>query len=475
LAIQSVLRKVKYLIIDMAIRPKWRRPAILFLAVTAALLVPAASVRAQTTPQLNAPAQNNGPIVISLDDAIQLARQNDLAYATAHANQATTAIDGYLAKAALLPTATYHNQILYTQPNGERNQGGQIGNQAAPIFIANNSIREYASQATVNETIGLKQFANVKAADATAAQASAELEIARRGLVATVVELYYLVSDTAAKQKLMAEALREAQAFTDLTRKREAAREVAHADVVKAELQQEQRQIDLSNAKVVAEAARLNLAVLLFSDPRTTYKTQPLSTIQMMPTHDEVNGEAMAHNPEIMSAMAALKASDAGVEAAWASYFPDFALNFNYGIDAPQFAKNGPDGVKNLGYSISGTLDVPVWNWFSTQKRVRQSEIRRSVASVALSAAQRALIANLEEAYVQASAAHEQIALLNESVKTANESLHLTNLRYEAGEATALEVVDAQNAAIAARNAQADGIVRYETALANLQILTGRP
>jgi outer membrane protein TolC len=47
-------------------------------------------------------------------------------------------------------------------------------------------------------------------------------------------------------------------------------------------------------------------------------------------------------------------------------------------------------------------------------------------------------------------------------------------LRYQAGEAIALEVVDAQNTLTAARNAYDDGLVRFRVALANLQILTGR-
>jgi outer membrane protein TolC len=458
----------------MGMRLEAQRTTLLGLVGIFLVLGPAAVVLAQTSAQLTSPGTESGPVVISLDQALERARKSDVAYATARATQGTTAIDSYLAKAALLPTASYHNQLLYTQPNGQRNMGGQVGNQAAPIYIANNSIREYASQATITETIGLKQFADVKAADANAAQASAELEIARRGLIATVVSLYYAVADAEAKQQLMSQASSEAQSFTDLTRKREEAREVAQADVVKAELQQEQRQIDLSNAKLATETARLNLAVLLFSDPRTPYRTEPLTSVEPMPTRDQVDAEANTHNPEIKSAMAALKAGDAGVEAAWASYLPDLALNFNYGIDAPQFAVNGPDGVRNLGYSISGTLDIPVWNWLGTQKRIKQSKIRRSVARVALTSAQRTLIANLEEAYAQARATHEQLGLLNESVQTAAESLHLTNLRYRAGEATALEVVDAQNAAIAASTAQADGALRYQVSLANLQILTGK-
>ena len=56
----------------------------------------------------------------------------------------------------------------------------------------------------------------------------------------------------------------------------------------------------------------------------------------------------------------------------------------------------------------------------------------------------------------------------------ARESLHLTDLRYENGEGTVLDVVDGQNTLISAENAQADGVVRYQTALAQLETLTGR-
>jgi outer membrane protein TolC len=95
------------------------------------------------------------------------------------------------------------------------------------------------------------------------------------------------------------------------------------------------------------------------------------------------------------------------------------------------------------------------------------------VAKVTLTAAQRKLIATLEEAYAEANAALTQLDLLDLSVRTAAESLRLTKLRYSAGEATALEVVDAQNAYVSSGTAREDGAVRYQTALAELQLLSG--
>jgi len=418
-------------------------------------------------------AQSDTSHRLTLAETIMQAQANEPIFASALAAQRSAHIDGYLAKAALLPSVTYHNQMLYTQPNGQTNQGGQAGSQASPVFIANNAIHEYTSQAVVNETLGLKQFANAQVASANAARATAELEIARRGLVSAVVNLYYTVSITREKARIQAEAVIEAQSFTTLTQKREMAREIAHADVVKAQLQMQQRQRDLTDANVAAEKARLELGVLLFPDPRTPFTTDPPAAAPTLPTREEVNQLASNNIPEVRSALADVNATNAGVKSARAAYLPDLGLNFTYGIDAPQFANHGPDRVRNLGYSISGTLDIPVWDWFSTQKRIRQSEIQRDAAKVNLTAAQRRMIATLEESYSEAAAARNQLDLLDQSVHTAEESLTLTKLRYAAGESTALEVVDAQNSYLSAQTAQADGFVRFQTALAALQVLTG--
>ncbi|QNI32946.1 TolC family protein [Alloacidobacterium dinghuense] len=415
-----------------------------------------------------------GPIAITLDAAIHRAQANEPAFAASAAESKAASLDRSIARAALLPTATYHNQILYTQPNGQQNQAGQgVGSQPSPRFIANNAVREYASQGIVNETVGFAQFAEVKRASAAAAFADAQFEVARRGLVETVVNLYY--SSIAADQKVVVakRAAAEADSFADLTGKREAAREAAHADVVKAQLEQQQRHRDLADANVVAERAKLELAVLLFPDPRTPYTLATDQNVPEVPTRAAVEAAATSNNPDLRSALAALKQSDAEVQAARAAYLPDLGLNFTYGIDAPQFAVNGPDGVRNLGYSGSVTLDIPVWDWLSTQHKVKQSEIRRDATRVALNATQKRLIANLEEAYSEATAAHDQLASLDQSAQTAAESLRLTKLRYTGGEATVLEVVDTQNALTTAENAREDGVVRYRAALANLQTLTG--
>ena len=447
---------------------------ILFLLVLASTFPAPASGQAPGAVSGAVPPAANQPILVTLQEAIRRAEANEPAYAAAAAAGVSAELDRSIARAGLLPGVNYYNQALYTQPNGLLNQAGQgVAPQPAPRFIANNAVREYASQAIINETLGLGQLAAVHRADAAAALAQAEMEISRRGLVAAVTVLYY--GSLAADRKLTVaeQARKEAANFTALTEKREKQRYAAYADVVKAQLTEQQRDREVEEAGVATEKARLELGVLLFSDPQTPYRLQAPVGVEPLASKAEVEAAAARNNPEIKGALAALQVSNADVEAARASYLPDMGLNVTYGIDAPQVAVNGPDGVRNLGYSASVSLNIPVWDWLSTQHRVKQSEIRREAARVALSATQRQLIAQLDEAYSEAKAARHELASLDASVATAAESLRLTKLRYTGGEATVLEVVDAENSYVTAENAREDGRVRYEAARANLQTLTG--
>ena len=246
------------------------RGSALVLGVASLLCHP---VGAQT--QQPAGVAQQTPEVITLDQAIERAQTNEPIFAAALAQSRTSALDRSIARSSLLPSVTYHNQYLYTQPNGEFISLGQgAGAQAAPRFIANNAVHEYMSQAVVNELIGLKQVADIRLANASSALATAELEVARRGLVVTVVGLYYGALASDGKLAAAKRAADEANDFTSLTQKREGAREVARADVVKAQLQQQQRQRDFADATVTAERMHLELASLLFPDPRTPYTLQ---------------------------------------------------------------------------------------------------------------------------------------------------------------------------------------------------------
>ena len=431
-----------------------------------------------SAPQSSAAAAQTSPAAIGLDEAIARARASEPAFAAAAAQAKIAKLDQSIAKSALLPNAVYNNQFIYSQGGA-----GIVGNPAKvkdprqtssslPRFIANNGVHEYLSQASVTENIGPQQFNAVSKAMASLSIATAELEIARRGLVAAVVGLFYASSTADRRIAVAQRAANEATSLTTLTQQREAAREAAHADVVKAQLEQQQRDRDLADVKLDAEKARLDLAVLLFPDPRTPY-TLLVPDTPPVPARADVEAALAKNNPDLASAMASSHLANLNVTSARLDYLPYLSLNYSYGIDAAQFGLNNVLGDHNLGYSASATMNIPLWDWFATHDRVLQSEFLRDRARTELTNTQRKLIAALDEDYAEAVAAHDQLDSLNLSVTTAAEGLRLMRLSYTAGETPILEVVDAENSLTAAELAREDGIVRYQTALANLQLLTG--
>lgn len=466
--------------LKISLRGAWRTG----LAVGALVAAPCVSVLAQSqsgTPsdgqQATAPAAP--AVMISLQEAIKRAQANEPTFVSAVADSKVAGLDKSIARAGLLPTARFSGEGLYVQPNRLYELGGEGVTNTDPRFVsADARPREYISQGIVDETLSIGNLAALRRADAAAAVAAAELEIARRGLVATVTGLYYGVAAADHKLAIAQQAEKEAADFTKLTGQREQAREAAHADTVKAQLEQQGRERELSDAKLNADKARLELGVLLFPDPRTAYTIDAPEAPAALASRNEVNQLAAKNNAELKSALATLNMSNADVLAARGAYLPTIGLNYTYGIDANEFAANGPltpDGIRarNLGYSAAVTVNLPVWDWLSTEHKMKQSEIKRDAAKVALTATQRRMIAQLDELYAEAQASRDQLASLDASVATAAESLRLTKLRYTGGEATVLEVVDAQTAFITAENAREDGRVRYQSALAQLQTLTG--
>lgn len=414
--------------------------------------------------RLLAPAQAANSITLTLADAITRARANNPAFQAALVHLGIARENRLQAQAALLPSVDYNNGFIYTEGNGT----------LTGRFVANNGVHEYISEGAVTQNFGLAQFAEYRRSAAEQALARAKAEIAARGLTVAVVQAYYGLQAANTKATNTRAAADEAQRFLQITRELEQGGEVAHSDVIKAQIQAETQQRAVEDAALAAEQARLNLAVLVFPNFFQDFTVADAldQSPALLPMAD-VQQMAEKNNPELAAAFAAVNVAARDVQLAEAAHIPMLSLNYWYGLDANQFARYAPQGFPNLGYSAAATLNIPVWHWGAIESKIRQAELQEKQAKVELSAAQRTAIADLTSFYAEAKTARGQLDSLRSSMDLAAESLRLTNLRYKAGEASALEVVDAQNTLTTARIGYSDGLLRYHVALANLQTLTG--
>jgi len=410
------------------------------------------------------------PLTLTLKDALARARFNEPQYRAALTDYGVARQTAVQTRAGLLPNAAYNGQYIYTQGNGT----------STARFIGANGVHEYISEGNVHQAFSLQNMAEYRRARAQEALAKAKSDIAARGLVVTVVQAYYGFVVAQRKYSTAQRAADEAGHFFDITQRLERGGEVAHSDTIKAQLQFLQQQRALQDAEVEIERSRLELAVLIFPNFNQNFATvDDLENIEPLPSFQEVEAEAGKNSPQLRGALAALKAANQEVAVAWNGFLPSLGLDYSYGIDANHYAVNGFDSatgrtVKNLGYAATATLELPLWNWGASRSKVKQAELLRDQAKVELSFAQRKAVADLKTFYSEAQASRSEMESLRQSADLAGESLRLTSLRYQAGEATVLEVVDAQNTLTLAQNGLGDGQQRFRVALANLQTLTGQ-
>jgi len=434
------------------------------------ILLFAALASSQQSNQVSAES-SAAPATITLQDALARARANEPQYRTALTNYGVARQNTVQSRAALLPNVNYNAQYLYTQGDGAGN----------PRYIANNGVHEYVSQGVVHQTLSLQNAAEYRLARAQEALAKANAEIATRGLVVTVTQAYYGFVVAQRKYSTAQRAAAEAEHFFDVTQKLEHGGEVAHSDTIKAQLQQQQQQRALQDAQLEMDRSRMELAVIIFPNFNENFSAiDDLENLQPLPSFQEAEAQAGKQNPQLAAALASLRAANQEVAVAWNSFLPSLGFDYFYGIDANQFATKGIDDsvfphrrVDNLGYSAAATLDIPIWNWGAGRSKVKSAHLQRDQAKLELSFAQRKMVADLKTFYSEAQTGRSELESLRQSVDLAAESLRLTTLRYQAGEATVLEVVDAQNTLTLAQNALGDGQIRYRVAVANLQTLTG--
>lgn len=399
----------------------------------------------------------------------------DPAVRLAEANAKIAAEKIVQTRTANLPIVAANSQFLYTEGNGT----------PAARYIANNGVHEYIAQGDVHQSLSVANIILYRQSIVAAALSRDQAEIAKRGLVVAVVLNYATAVAANLKYQTQQQATQAAQDFLQTTQKLQTGGEVARADVVKAQIQFDDSRVALQDAELVRENARVALALMVFPDVNQNYElVDDPAQILLLPEFDDAEAAARQHNPALDAAFKAEQAASKGVAAARADYLPTVTFDYFYGIDANHFATTTPSNprldpelrggpIQNLGYSALASLSIPIWNWGATHSRVKSAEDLQQVAASDLKYAQRKLIADLKTFYGEARVAKSELDIRREGAANAEESQKLTLLRYKAGQATALEVVDAEATLSLERNAYYDAETRYATALANLATLTG--
>jgi outer membrane protein TolC len=404
------------------------------------------------------PCPPDGPITLSLEEAIRFALKNNprLRQAAARVEGAQAGVD--IAFAPFLPQANTH--FRYAGFSSPVLPAGSF----VPAVLQGGATTFMLAEAGVQWTVydfGRRDGGYGQAISQARIE-KLSLERARQTIAFEVTQAYAQALFARANQRVREQALRQAEAILKDTRAR---REAGVADpeaVLRAEVEVSQAREELVGARqlVLDAASTLNLslgrpAVLPVQVQDVARPTPPGQSLE------EALERAVTKRPEVEMAREAVVQAAYGEKAARAELLPRVMVRGT----VLRVDSNGPLEGWLAGAGLH--IDQPLYDG----GRYR-AEIRRLHAQVAgATAALQTMLDNIGQqvnlAYQAISTQQERIRLGEMAVAQSGENLRLTLVKYDNGNATPTDVVDAQTALTRAQT-------RYYAALYELLDGLGR-
>jgi multidrug efflux system outer membrane protein len=157
--------------------------------------------------------------------------------------------------------------------------------------------------------------------------------------------------------------------------------------------------------------------------------------------------------PDIRQAEQQLVAAYAGIGAATAQFFPQFALTSSAGFASTVLSSllSGPA----LAWQALAGLTQPLFAGGRLRANLEVAEARRDEAAVSFGAAVQRALADVDDALIAYRKGGEELAAERSLVSSASAAVKLANSRYTAGVSGYLEVLDAERQLFSAELAQA--------------------
>ncbi|MGZ5439414.1 MAG: TolC family protein, partial [Candidatus Aminicenantales bacterium] len=182
---------------------------------------------------------------------------------------------------------------------------------------------------------------------------------------------------------------------------------------------------------------------------------------------------ALAGRPELRSADFRIKASEAGLKAARAGWYPQVSLAGNYYYMRPN-PRLMPARDKFYGtWDIGIALSFDIWNWGQTRSQAEQAKAQLAQARDARKLLEDQAVLEVTQSRLALAQARDKIRVAGEAVGQADENLRMVTERFRQGVALNADVLDAEVFLLQARTARVQAAIDLVLAQARLEKALG--
>lgn len=242
---------------------------------------------------------------------------------------------------------------------------------------------------------------------------------------------------------------------------------IAKYDLLRNQAGLADAQQQLVNAQRDAQIALVDLKTVLGvsqnSDPTLT---DQLVYVPVRDSLDSYTALAIKNRPELAAVRARIKSAGSNVEVAKSAYQPQVYANAMEGVSAASDSANS-------GLTVGVTVGIPIVDGGLRREAVREAQAMLQAMKQDERQALLGIEQDVNTVWAELQAAEKNTELSDAAIVQADEDYRVIKLRYEAGKAVNVEVLDALASRVRAQNNRLMALYEYSIARDRLARATG--
>ena len=410
------------------------------------------------------------PLVLTLDGAVAVALEHNIDAERARYDLAVFESQYRQAIGAALPAVTLSGSYTHNfEPPLAFFNGGKI---------AAGQPNAMQGEASVSQAVysGGKLTAALRGGKAARAESRADLAQRRDDVTLTVKQLFYSVLLASATASIQQDNLASAEEHMRTISERYKAGLDSDLNVLRQE-------VEVANAKPALISARnqVELGLTMLKDALALDVDRPvvlsgaLGEPGGMPAYEKAAGIALTHRPEVAAAHERALVAEQAIAFDAADGRPQLSLFGNV-------VWSGQGQTLNLGPNQRGTSSAagvnmifPVFTGGQVHERVSQARLSYERTLAEEAQVRRDVLVDVKRQWLSAQEALERSQSVGTAIGQGRRALDSTEIRYKAGRASQLDLIDTTLALDRTRTTYVQALSDYWTSLAALERATGTP
>ncbi|CAJ0774311.1 Outer membrane protein OprM [Ralstonia holmesii] len=270
------------------------------------------------------------------------------------------------------------------------------------------------------------------------------------GLIAQVADSYLVLRELDERIALAQQTVDSRTETLRIFSRRVAVGATSRLNQTQVETLLTQAQALLTQLQQARDAQAHGLALLVGKPIDLPPVSEPLDEHRMLAElRAGLPSDLLTQRPDIVAAEHRLRAAHASIGAARAAFFPRVALTGAYGTISPELGNLFAPGTR--AWVFAPSISLPLFEGGKLRSNLDLAETRRDLAVAAYEKTVQSAFRDVSDALSARKWVAEQLDIAQAALAAQTERARLSQLRFDAGASTFLEVLDAQRDLLAAQ------------------------